>query len=697
MSWYTFVKILRGILLTIKVLIIIVLLCALLGVSFLAGFFTEVIREMPLIEKLNVPNPAVTSRIYDASGKFCLGSLFSEENRILINFNQIPDDLKNAVIAIEDRGFYQHPGISPRGIVRALVTNLKGGRISQGASTITQQLVRNLYLSKEKTWRRKILEMIIALKLEQRFSKDEILTFYLNEVFFGRNSYGVEAAAQFYFEKHVSDLNLSECALLAGLPQRPSDYAPSPDNQEAALGRRNVVLHAMLDCGFISDEESERARNEPIVVKPARETSYKGLYHPYYTTYVIKEVKEILGDRVLLFNGLNIYTTINLDMQEAAERILAEKVAEYANLDMTQGALITIDPKTGAILAMVGGVDFNESEFNRAWQAKRQPGSAFKPFVYLRALEKGYSPSSLIVDEQVVYKLTGQKDYKPNNYDHTYLGVITAKTALARSRNVCAVKTIDIIGPGEVTRLCTERLGFKGPLHPYLSLALGASEVTAEEMCAAFATFANDGVYNKPFTVLRITDVNGNILYEHNTKPTRAVKENDVRLLNVMTQAVVQAGTATRARIKGRKIAGKTGTTSEYSDAWFIGYTPNLCTAVWVGNDDQGDYMRRVTGGRYPAVIWHDYMVEALEGYPVEDFPSPKYPSRVKPLDKERTNSELREMLEWQEFEKSMEEGEEGDEEPRVPREFRHPWEPGPPDDDEDDWDDEWDDNEIYF
>lgn len=697
MSWYTFVKILRGILLTIKVLIIIVLLCALLGVSFLAGFFTEVIREMPLIEKLNVPNPAVTSRIYDASGKFCLGSLFSEENRILINFNQIPDDLKNAVIAIEDRGFYQHPGISPRGIVRALVTNLKGGRISQGASTITQQLVRNLYLSKEKTWRRKILEMIIALKLEQRFSKDEILTFYLNEVFFGRNSYGVEAAAQFYFEKHVSDLNLSECALLAGLPQRPSDYAPSPDNQEAALGRRNVVLHAMLDCGFISDEESERARNEPIVVKPARETSYKGLYHPYYTTYVIKEVKEILGDRVLLFNGLNIYTTIDLDMQEAAERILAEKVAEYANLDMTQGALITIDPKTGAILAMVGGVDFNESEFNRAWQAKRQPGSAFKPFVYLRALEKGYSPSSLIVDEQVVYKLTGQKDYKPNNYDHTYLGVITAKTALARSRNVCAVKTIDIIGPGEVTRLCTERLGFKGPLHPYLSLALGASEVTAEEMCAAFATFANDGVYNKPFTVLRITDVNGNILYEHNTKPTRAVKENDVRLLNVMTQAVVQAGTATRARIKGRKIAGKTGTTSEYSDAWFIGYTPNLCTAVWVGNDDQGDYMRRVTGGRYPAVIWHDYMVEALEGYPVEDFPSPKYPSRVKPLDKERTNSELREMLEWQEFEKSMEEGEEGDEEPRVPREFRHPWEPGPPDDDEDDWDDEWDDNEIYF
>lgn len=694
MSWYTFVKILRGILLTIKVLIIIVLLCALLGVSFLAGFFTEVIREMPLIEKLNVPNPAVTSRIYDASGKFCLGSLFSEENRILINFNQIPDDLKNAVIAIEDRGFYQHPGISPRGIVRALVTNLKGGRISQGASTITQQLVRNLYLSKEKTWRRKILEMIIALKLEQRFSKDEILTFYLNEVFFGRNSYGVEAAAQFYFEKHVSDLNLSECALLAGLPQRPSDYAPSPDNQEAALGRRNVVLHAMLDCGFISDEESERARNEPIVVKPARETSYKGLYHPYYTTYVIKEVKEILGDRVLLFNGLNIYTTIDLDMQEAAERILAEKVAEYANLDMTQGALITIDPKTGAILAMVGGVDFNESEFNRAWQAKRQPGSAFKPFVYLRALEKGYSPSSLIVDEQVVYKLTGQKDYKPNNYDHTYLGVITAKTALARSRNVCAVKTIDIIGPGEVTRLCTERLGFKGPLHPYLSLALGASEVTAEEMCAAFATFANDGVYNKPFTVLRITDVNGNILYEHNTKPTRAVKENDVRLLNVMTQAVVQAGTATRARIKGRKIAGKTGTTSEYSDAWFIGYTPNLCTAVWVGNDDQGDYMRRVTGGRYPAVIWHDYMVEALEGYPVEDFPSPKYPSRVKPLDKERTNSELREMLEWQEFEKSMEEGEEGDEEPRVPREFRHPWEPGPPDDD---WDDEGDDNEVYF
>jgi len=694
MSWETFVKILRGIGIFFKVLIIIILACALLGVSFLAGFFTEVIREMPLIEKLNVPNPSVTSRIYDASGKYLLGSLFSDENRVLVNFNQIPDDLKNAVIAVEDRGFYQHPGISPRGIVRAIVANMKGGRLSQGASTLTQQLVRNLYLSKEKTWRRKILEMIIALKLEQRFSKDEILTFYLNEVFYGRNSYGVEAAAQTYFGRHISDLTLGQCAMLAGLPQRPSAYAPRPDNMEAALGRRGVVLDAMLDSGFISTGEFEIARNEPIEVQPVRESSYKGLDHPYYTTYVINEVKEILGDRVLLFNGLNIYTTIDLEMQASAERILPEKVAEYADKNMTQGALITIDPKTGAVLAMVGGVDFNESELNRTWQSLRQPGSAFKPFVYLRAMEKGYSPSSLIVDEETVF-MQGTQKYTPRNYDHKYLGVITAREAVARSRNICAVKTIDIIGPGEVVKLCKDRLGFESTLYPYASLALGSSEVTMEEMCAAYSTFANDGVYNKPFAVLRITDITGQILYDHKPAPQRAIEQNHVRLLNVMTRSVVTSGTGTRARITGYEIAGKTGTTSEYSDAWFIGYTPNLCTTVWVGNDQVVDFMKRVTGGVYPAVIWHDYMVEALDGYPVEKFPSPVYPSRVKPLDKERTNAELQAMYEIQKAMEALEEGELILEEGTS--EFRHPWELVPSGDEGSDGGGDEDEPGIYF
>jgi penicillin-binding protein 1A len=635
--------------LLVKGIVLTVLFIGLILVSFLAGFFTEVIREVPLIENLNVPNPAITSRIYDTEGKVLLGNLFSEENRILVSYGQIPDDLKYAVIAVEDKGFYQHPGVSVRGMLRAVFTNLREARLAQGGSTLTQQFVRSIYLSQEKTWRRKLLEIIISLKLEQRFSKDEILTFYLNEVFFGRNAYGVEAASQTYFGKHVSDLTLSEAAMLAGLPQRPSAYAPRPDNMEAALERRKVVLDAMLEGGYIGREEYDRALKEELVIQPPRDLTYKGLSHPYFTTYVINEVKEILGNRGLLSEGLNVYTTVNLEMQSAAERILPKKIAEYAKYNISQGALMTIDPKTGAILAMVGGVDFNTSELNRAWQANRQAGSAFKPFVYLKAIEDGFSPSSLIVDEHVRYPAGGQT-YIPHNYDNSYEGVMTAIRALARSRNICAVKTIDIVGPDKVVELC-KRLGFESMLYPYLSLGLGSSEVTVEEMCGAFATFANDGQYNKPFSVWRITDSTGKVIYERQLRPEQVVKQNDIRLLNAMTQAVVSWGTGTRAKLPGRVVAGKTGTTSDYSDAWFIGYMPDVCTAVWVGNDRVVDFMKRVTGGVYPAVIWHDYMAEIIDKFPIEEFPKPIYPSRVKPLDKTRTNAELQAMLQLQQEE----------------------------------------------
>ena len=695
MSWQTIVSIFRVLGSIIKALIIIVIWGSLIAVSFLSGFFTEVIREMPLIENLNVPNPSITSRIYNANGKVLLGNLFSDENRILVSYGQIPDDLKSAVIATEDKSFYQHPGISLRGITRALIANVRERRIAQGGSTLTQQLVRNLFLSQERTWRRKLLEIIISLKLEQRFSKDEILTFYLNEVFFGRNSYGVEAAAQTYFGKHVSDITLGEAAMLAGLPQKPSDYAPRPDNMEAALERREVVLKAMLDAGYIGEDEYERALSEELTILPPRDVSYKGLSHPYFTTYVINEVKEILGHRALLSEGLNVYTTINRDMQSAAERILPEKVEEYSNRDISQGALMTIDPKTGAILAMVGGADFNESELNRAWQAYRQPGSAFKPFVYLRAIEEGYSPSSLIVDEPVVFQ-TAIKEYAPHNYDYEFAGVMTATGAIAKSRNVCAVKTIDIVGPADVVELC-KRLGFESHLNPYLSLGLGSSEVTMEEMCAAYATLANDGEYNRPFSVWRITDATGKVLYQHASMPARAVKGNHVRLINAMTQAVVQGGTGWRCKLEGRQVAGKTGTTSNYSDAWFIGYTPNLCTAVWVGNDDVIDFMKRVTGGAFPGVIWKEYMAEVIEEYPIEEFPKPIYPTRVKPLDKDRTNAELQAMLRLQEQEEA--EGEEGSQTGgSIP--FRHPWELVPPENTETcggDNQGEGDEDEAYF
>jgi penicillin-binding protein 1A len=624
----------------IKIVLFIVLFVLLCGTAFINGFLSEVVRDMPLIENLGVPDLAMTSKIYAADGTL-LGDVFGEENRVLVGWHQIPQDLRDAIVAVEDQDFYSHPGFDIKGIARAIHANLTSGDITgQGASTLTQQLVRALYLTPEVTYERKIAEIILAVKLEQKYSKDEILTFYLNQVYFGSNAYGVEAASQTYFGHTVSECDLAECAMLAGLPQAPSRLSPYV-SLENARERRTHVLTRMMEEGYITREELDEADAEDIVLAGRRDIGFTGLNHPYFCTYVIHEVQENFGLRRLYTDGLRIYTTVNPDWQTEAERIVTEKVEEFAGANVSQGALVTLDARTGAILTMVGGTNFDDSEFNRAWQAWRQPGSSFKPYVYLEAMREGYSPNSLVRDEPVEFELPGWGVYRPKNYDFGYRGVITLRSALAASRNIPAVKIVDIVGAqdvADVARAC----GIQSEIRPALSMGIGTSEVTLLEHTSAYATFANDGIRNQPYAIERITDARGNVLYSHQSSPQQVVDRNPVRLLVSMMQTVVAGGTGTRARIAGHHIAGKTGTTDDWRDAWFLGYTPSLVTGVWVGNDDNSA-MYRVTGGRYPAIIWHDFMQIALADYPDETFPSPSMPRYTLAMDPEDSQAVLEE------------------------------------------------------
>ena len=622
----------------IKGLLFLILLFLLCITAFVNGFLSEVVKDLPMIENLGVPDLAMTSKIYAADGTL-LGDVFGEENRVLIGWHQIPEDLRNAIVAVEDQDYYSHPGFDIKGMARALIQNLQQGSLKgQGASTVTQQLVRALYLSNEQTFERKIAEIILAVKIEQTYSKDEILTFYLNQVYFGSNAYGVEAASQTYFGQPVSECDIAQCAMLAGLPQAPSRLSPYV-SMENAIERREHVLTRMREEGYINQDEFLAAIESEIILTGRRDVGFTGLTHPYFSTYVIHEVQEKFGLRKLYTEGLRIYTTLNPDWQAVAEQTVVDKVAEFADLNVTQGALVTIEVQTGAIRAMVGGTDFDDSEFNRAWQAYRQPGSSFKPYVYLTAMDDSFSPNSLVRDVETDFVIEGWGIYTPHNYDYGYRGIITLRSALMASRNIPAVKIVDIVGGqrvADIARAC----GIMSTIRPALSMGIGTSEVTLLEHTSAFSTFANDGVLNRPYVIERITDVRGNVLYTHQPARAQVVQPNAVRLLVSMLQGVVTGGTGTRARVTGHHIAGKTGTTDDWRDAWFLGFTPSIVTGVWIGNDDNSA-MSRVTGGRYPAIIWHDYMEYVLADMPDETFPSPSFPRYTRAMDHEDSQAML--------------------------------------------------------
>ncbi|KAA3511102.1 transglycosylase domain-containing protein [Agrobacterium rosae] len=508
--------------------------------------------------------------------------------------------LPQAVVAIEDRRFYSHFGIDPLGLARAIFTNITSGRTVQGGSTLTQQLAKNLFLSPDRTLERKIQEVLLAFWLEQKYTKDQILAMYLNRVYFGSNAYGVEAASRRYFNKSARDVNLGEAALLAGLLKAPSRLSPARDPQ-AAEERAQVVLQSMRDVGFISEDEIKTAMSQP----PTKAKRFWSGAEHYAADMVLEEVRMLVGD---VKQDLVVDTTIDLDLEKEAEKSLSDVLkSEGKKLGASQAALASIDG-TGAIRAIVGGADYTESQFNRASKAKRQPGSAFKPFVYIAALENGLTPNSVRNDAPVkIGKWT------PENYDQKYRGEVTLATAIANSLNTIAAQLVMEVGPERVTQVA-HRMGIESDLQANASIALGTSEVSLLELTAAYAPMMNGGFKATPHIVKRITDPDGKVLYENKyDNPPRVLSEAIAATMNSMLVGVINEGTGKAARLKGWQAAGKSGTTQSFRDALFVGYTSTLTTGVWFGNDD-GTSMKKVTGGGLPAKAWKEFMTAAHAG-----------------------------------------------------------------------------------
>jgi 1A family penicillin-binding protein len=577
-------------------------------------------RNLPDVRSLKGYIPSETTHIYDINGKI-LARLHDEENREVVPLNQISSHLKLAVLAIEDSNFYKHPGINPVGILRATVVNFQQGETVEGASTLTMQLVINLFLSPKRAFSRKLAEAVLAMRIEKLFAKDEILELYLNQVYWGHNTYGVEMASQSYFNKSARELNLAEAAMMAGVIQAPEDYSPFRD-PELAKQRQDTVLKRMVELNWITEVEAEEARNTPV--KFGEIISFQLSRSPYITNTVIQELDKRFGREALVRGGLRVQTTVDLNIQNAAEAVVRNHKKYLYNAD--QMALVAVDPRTHFIKAIVGGVDSKKSEFNRATQATRQPGSAFKPFVYYTAFASGqYTPDSVVNDSPVTLNDGSLEGYQPTNYGGGFAGPMSIRAALAASRNIPPVVLGQKIGLEKVIDTCRV-LGIKSPILPVVSLPLGSVDLTPLEITSAYATFANDGWQSPTTAIVQVTDSNGNLLLDNTPKPKQVLDPWASASLNSSLQSVINGGTGSNAYI-GRPAAGKTGTTSSERDVWFVGYVPQLAAAVWVGNDDYSPMGKGITGGGYAAPVWADFMRRALKNEPVLDFTPPsKYP-----------------------------------------------------------------------
>jgi penicillin-binding protein 1A len=714
----------------------IVLCCIVVG--GLAGILWIVTRDLPTFDSFQDYHPSLVSRVYADNGEI-IGQFFVER-RLYTPIENIPQSFTQAVIATEDTRFFEHPGLDVVGIGRAAWTNLKKGGRFQGASTITQQLARALFLSPERTYQRKIKELILALKMEWVLTKEQILEMYLNQIYFGHGAYGVAAAALTYFDKSVSDLSLPESAFLAGLPKAPNTYSPYR-NPDLAKFRKELVLGRMAEAGFITEEEVKAAM--------ATTLSYRHQSLEPIAAYFLEEVRQRLVDRygetLVYKGGLQIYTTLNIAMQKSAEEavqtglrnldkrqgwrgpvghveydakdftppnnfpelqnpraalvhglyralvtnvtkqsaqiligntykgsilfedmrwakrqlektgdvrtaVVREKASSPLQLlkvgdiievapkngtvesgefvleqtPLVEGALIALDPRTGAIKAMVGGYDYTRSQFNRAVVARRQPGSAFKPFIYASALQQGLTPATLILDAPVVYEdVDLDRVWKPENYEKRFFGTISLREALRHSRNAATVRLLEQIGVPEVVNVAS-KLGIRSPLSRDLSLALGSSSVTLQEITSAYGAFADQGLWLEPYLQTHVKNLNGEILEQHLFEPRQAMTKENAYLITHMLIDVIQSGTGRMAKSIGRPLAGKTGTTNSYKDAWFVGYAPNLVTGVWVGFDGVRTLGRLETGAHAALPIWTQFMDQALRGLPVMTFPIPE-------------------------------------------------------------------------
>src|SRR5262245_35198146 len=684
-----------------------------------SGIFLAYESDLPQVSSLENFEPNIITEVYAADGSL-LGT-FAIERRVIVAFGDIPPVLRNAIVAVEDSDFWKHIGVNVWRVPGAAIANFRSGRKGQGFSTLTMQLSRLLFLTPEKTYERKIKEMILAFQIEKSFTKEEIFTLYCNQVYFGHGSYGVEATSQFLFSKSIKELTLAEAALIAGLPQNPSLLSPV-QHADSALKRRNHVLDRMAEEKYITADEASRAKLEPLNLKLRKEPPSLA---PYFLEEVRKYLEREYGSQRIYQGGLRVHTTLDPLMQRAAnlalrkglrrldrrargvvpvtasilrpdgtfpdpihldewdapivpgdavrgvviavdrtlavvqigpyrarvgpaeiaasgKKVVAEALPAGAIAPFlvqaidgkdikvaleqepkVEGALIAVEPRTGAVKAMVGGYDFERSKFNRATQAFRQVGSAFKPIIYSAALERaGYTPSTVIVDSPVTFP-DNQGTWSPHNYDFTFWGPIPLRRAIEQSRNIPAIKTLHTIGIKTGIEYA-KKLGLTAELPPYLPLAIGAGDATPQEMVSAFATFANQGLRMKPSYITRITDRDGNVIEEPRPVAKDAIRADTAYIMTSLLKGVVERGTAVRARALKRPIAGKTGTTNDYTDGWFVGFEPALACAVWVGFDEKKDTLGRGADGAHTALpIWMEFWAEAMKGKPTEDFPVP--------------------------------------------------------------------------
>jgi len=591
--------------------------------SLLIGIQTvmALVHDLPKLDEQNFTALGQTSRIYAADGSL-LAEIYGTENRTIVPLNTIPDYLKQATIAIEDERFYEHGGVDYQAIGRALVTDVSQGRLAEGGSTITQQLVKKVYVSDERSFTRKLVEAVLATQLERIASKDTILERYLNTIYYGENAYGVETAAQTYFGKSVTQLDLSECALLAGLPQAPSAFSPKQD-MPSALERRNTVLQKMADLGYIKQAEAHYAASEPINLSSAS----GAVNEPYFVEYVKQQLIDKYGAKKVFEGGLKVQTTIEPSLQAAGIQAIKNTLYEEGD---PAAALVSIDPSNGYIKAMVSSEDFKISQFNLAVQARRQPGSCFKPFVLTAAVEQGVNPQKTyyMSKEIDIAMLGGGPPWHVATYDNQYYGACNLETAMLHSDNTIYAQLVMDITP-EKARDAAEKLGIKSPMATNPSIALGGlgQGVSPLEMSSAYATLAANGMYAEPIAITRVEMADGTVDYQANPQSQRKVKDGVAYEVTKVLAADIQKGTSSKANF-GRPAAGKTGSTENLQDAWFVGYTPDLATSVWIGYPDQQLPMDNVHGGQvwgggFPATIWKDFMSDALKNAPPREFTQP--------------------------------------------------------------------------
>jgi len=609
-------------------------------------------RGLPSPSLLESVQPLVGATVYARDGRIL--HAFARENRVIVALDDVPAALVDAVVATEDKDFRSHWGVDASAIMRAAMRNVRAGRVVEGASTITQQLARSLFLTPEISLTRKLREALLALRIEQTYSKDRILELYLNQIYFGHGAYGVQAASWQFFGKHVSELDLAECALLAGLPKNPSGYSPR-QHPNRALARRRLVLSLMAGQGTITREEAARADTAALHILPRSDGAGLGAY---FVEHIRRELVGRYGPDALYAGGLRIYTTLDLDLQAAAERALENRLARLEReagyrikrgdataqaggsefTPYVQGALLAVDAASGGIIAMVGGRDFRDSEFNRATQAPRQPGSGFKPFVYTAAIDGGYTPADRILDAPVIVPGAGAPrlvrtrdgvveeptDWIPENYEPGFRGEVTLRYALKHSINLPTVRLCMDLGPQAVVQ-CARQMGISTPIKPVYSIALGSSEVKVIDMVEAYATLDNHGIRMSPYAIERIEDQNGRILERHESRSREALSPETAYVVTSMLESVMVNGTGWAARAWGfdHPAAGKTGTTNDCTDAWFVGYTPRVVCGVWVGYDDRRSLGRSMTGAVAALPIWTEFMKAAHAGLPHEPFRRP--------------------------------------------------------------------------